>query len=187
MIRTCVSRAAALFAFIGLAIVADPLHAQNDTRFGLKAGLVGPGCIYVDDSACIDGDVNPGFGGFVDYMLADRLSGGLYLDIQRVSAEASDEVETMFDVGLALKAVIPLSGSNLTFRPGFGFGYGRVVVADLPTTFLTMRVPLEVTVDLASGRSMGGEFGVYFAPMGGNDESDVSFGPGFVLKFVFGF
>lgn len=187
MIRTCVSRTAALLAFIALAIVAGPVEAQNDVRYGLKAGLVGPGCVYVDDSACIDGEVNPGFGGFVDYMLADRLSGGLYLDIQRVGVEAFDETETMFDVGLALKAVIPLSGSNLTFRPGFGFGYGRVVVFDEATTFLTMRVPLEVTVDLASGRSMGGEFGVYFAPMGGTDDADVSFGPGFLLKFVFGF
>jgi hypothetical protein len=50
-----------------------------------------------------------------------------------------------------------------------------------------MRVPLEVTVDLASGRSVGGELGVYFAPMGGTEEVDVTFGPGFLLRFVIGF
>lgn len=165
-----------------LLVSASPAHAQLGTlTYGVKAGLVAPGCVYIDDSFCFDADANLGLGGFLDYALAERLSGGLFVDVHSVSVEGSD-TETMIDLGFMLKAFIPVSGDAVALRPGFGLGYGRVTVEGEDVEFLTLRAPLEVLYVGGGGITWGGELALYYGPTGGSDESDVTFGPGFMLR-----
>lgn len=175
-------RSALAVALTGLlvAAVSSPLAAQElETEYGLKAGIVTPGCIYVDDSDCIDGEVSYSVGGFLDYPLSPRLFGGLALDLHGVSAENSDDTETLLGVSLTLKADIPQDA--LTFRPGVGLGFGRVDFGQETSQHLT----LQGLVDLVFPRpdmSFLVEVSVYASPAGGTDCCDVTFGPGGTLR-----
>lgn len=180
-VRT-IRRSALAVAFTGLlvAVVSSPLSAQEmETQYGLKAGVFTPGCIYVDDFDCIDGEVSYSVGGFLDYALSPRLFGGLALDVHDVSAEAAEDSETLVNLAMTLKANIP--GDALTFRPGFALGYGRV---DLETE-TSQHLTIQGLIDLVfprPGMSFLVEVSVYASPAGGTDCCDVTFGPGGTLR-----
>ena len=163
-----------------------PLAAQDALSFGAKAGAVGPGCVYIEDSDCFESDVNYSFGGFLDYLFAERISGGLFADVHGISGEGTEDTENMIDLGATLKGIILASGGSVTLRPGLGVGYGMVTVADEDVKFLTLRGMLEALFDVG-GLRVGAEAGVYTGPSGGNEELDVTFGPGFLARAIIEF
>lgn len=175
-------RSALAVALMGLpmAVVSSPLSAQEmETEYGLKAGIVTPGCIYVDDSDCIDGEISYSLGAFLDYPLSPRLFGGLALDVHDASHEAAEDSETLLNIAMTLKANIPQDA--LTFRPGFALGYGRVDIGNETSQHLT----IQGLVDLVFPRpdmSFLVEASVYASPAGGTDCCDVTFGPGGTLR-----
>lgn len=182
-------RTPALVLVLALAGGVRPADAQaptNDLTYGVKAGLASPGCVYIDDSDCLETDLNYALGAFLDYALAPRLVGGLFLDVLGVSGEATD-TETLLDVGFALKAQIDLPNNAVRLRPGFGVGYGFISVEGESAGFLTLRLPLEVLLVTGAGRAYGMELAVYTGPWGGSEESTIVFGPGVILRGVYTF
>jgi hypothetical protein len=160
------------------------IGAKN-TVFSIKAGVISPGCVYVEDSDCFETNVSYSVGLAVDRRLGERFFGGLYLDTHGVSSDALDETELLLDVGVALKAELA-SGATYLFRPGIGFGYGRISIFDETSQHLTLRGMLEAIL-VRARYSLLGEIGVYYSPAGGTPDADVSFGPGLLARVGVGF
>ncbi len=96
---------------------------DKGTVYGFKVGLISPGSIDVEDFSD-DGDMSYSLGGFVDYALAEKIYGGISLDLHNMSFY--DESKIMYDISGTLKAKIFSETSNLTFRPGIAIGYGGI-------------------------------------------------------------
>lgn len=172
-------RSIGLLSLLTLAL-ATPVAAQSDdVLFGLRAGVVDVDC-FETDAGCVDADLSPSLGAFVDYEVLGPLSTGLYLDVHGLTGDFDDR-EYMLDVGAALKAQLGGRSSRAFLRPGVGVGYGTVDVGD-GAQLLTTRATLEVIVPQAGGMSWMFEGGGYMAPMGDANGGDVEFGPGLLLR-----
>lgn len=170
------------FTLLALLVSATSVQAQADkpTIFGVKAGVVGPGCVYVDDSDCFDSSVSYSLGGFVDTRLGEKLLGGIALDLHNGSSADSDFEELIYDLSLNLKADL---GETTTFRPGFGLGYARSDVEGETLQAMTVRALLEVILPSSGqGPNWLGEVALYASPAGGTECCDVTWGPGFYLR-----
>jgi len=163
-------------------LAAAPLAAQSDdVLFGVKAGIVELDCVDVEDVICIDTDLAPSGGVFLDYGLTDAVFGGLYADVHGVKGDFGDDREYMIDVGAMLKATFGSTMRRAYFRPGIGAGFGTLDVGET-AQFLTTRATLEVVIPQVGGTSWLAEAGVYYAPLGSAGDADVTFGPGFMLR-----
>lgn len=171
--------AAVLFA------LPDPAFAQEgaasvlarNTTFGVKAGLISSGTIYVDDGE-FDSDASYSIGAFVDHRLAPKLFGGLGLDVHNISA--FDEEKMLIDAELTLKALIGEGRGRVAFRPGIGLGYGSVgeisgVAAS--SQYFTVRGFAEILLPMSGRSAWLGEIAVLAGPSGGNSDLDITFGP----------
>lgn len=162
-----------------LLAAAAPAAAQDDVTFGLRAGVVDVDC-FETDAGCLDVDLSPSIGGFVDYGILGPFALGLYTDVHGLTGDF-DGREYMLDVGGALKAQLGGPSARAFLRPGIGVGYGTVDVGT-GAQLLTTRATLEVVIPQAGGFSWMFEGGAYMAPKGDADGTDVEFGPGLLLR-----
>ncbi len=153
---------------------------EKPTTFGVKAGLWKPGTVYVggmDDGSSISYMV----GGLVDYKLAPKFSGGLNLDIANMSS--FDESSTLLMIGFMMKAWIVNEDETYIIRPGFGISYGNLGGNDAidGTDHLILNGVVELVIP---GESMNWlfELGITGSVDGGNDDVEVTYGPGFILR-----
>ena len=167
------------FVSVLLLAAALPAAAQDDVTFGLRAGVVDIDC-FETEAGCVDVDMSPSLGGSIDYGILGPLSLGLYADVHGLTGDFEDR-EYMLDLGGALKAQIGGPSARAFLRPGIGVGYATVDVGD-GAQFLTTRATLEIVVPQAGGLSWLFEGGVYMAPKGDADGTDVEFGPGLLLR-----
>ena len=121
-------------------------------------------------------------GGFVDHMLAEKLSGGLYLDLNFMNA--FDESAVMFDAGATLKARIGEPKNRINWRPMIGVGYGNMgaIYAFSATSYLTLRAGAEAVFALGKRQALV-EGLIFGSPTGGNDDVTTTFGPVFLMRF----
>lgn len=172
--RTCI------LALLALSLcVSAGLAQERTTRFGVKATVLLPGDLYVaEPNRYFDFSTSFGAGAFVDTHLADKLLGGLYLDM--LEANAFDDTGLMLDLGVTLKAALRARHSGITWRPGIGVGFADLAsVGGLGSTrYLTLRGGLEVV--LPGGWLVEGS--VYGAPTGGNSDFTVSYGPMMMIR-----
>jgi hypothetical protein len=167
-------RPAITLALLALPLFASPGLAQRSTQFGVKGTVLLPGEAFVEEAnRYFDIDMSLGIGVLVDTRLGDKLLGGLYFDA--LQAKAYDETGLLLDVGVALKAALGRGAGHISWRPGFGIGFGHLapVGAIDGTQYLTLRGGLEVVFP-------GGwlvEGCVYGAPTGGNGDVTVTYGP----------
>lgn len=157
--------------------------------FGIKGGIITPGTVYLNDNFEIDTDLSYSVGGFLDYRLAPKLTGGLAIDFNNISLfEVSN---TLLDMGFTLKALVGSNTGRITFKPGIGFGFGLGISSDLEdvegSKYFTGRAITEVAIALRGKTSLLIEGNLYFSPAGGNDEYDITFGPMFLIRGGFAF
>ena len=151
----------------------------KETTFGAKGGLFGPGTVYVEGFD-YDSDMSFSFGGFLDYKLGPKMSGGVLLNFHDFS---SYESSTLIELGFMLKGWIYKDESNMTFRPGFGISYGMMSHEGMDnTSYLIMSGLAEFVFSTSGQISYLGEIGITGALAGGNDAYDVTFGPGFTIR-----
>lgn len=178
----CVVCLVLFFASVSLAEAQDDSMAgflSRETTVGVKGGLTYPGCVYIEDSDCLDSDVNWSLGGFLDYQLSPQFLGGVYLDLDGLSGDFVDD-DIFAEVGFALKAQIGGDISPALIRPGFSVGLGRAF--DLETTHLTIKGLVEVVVPTGGRIAWMGEAALWAGPAGGNEDVDVTFGPGVIVR-----
>jgi hypothetical protein len=149
----------------------------KDVIWGIKGGIAGGGTAWYDDEIEIEIDGGYALTGFVDYRLGPKLFGTLALHIVPLSGDA--DVEALKDLSLLLKAAVG-GGPNaqFLFRPGFGFGYG----SDGDAKYLMMHTFVEM-VPIRASKPWVFDLGMFFAPVGGSDEYDMTLEPRITLRF----
>ena len=165
------------------ALSAEAISADVRTRemtAGFKAGLISPGTFWVGDYDS-DSDLSYHFGGFLDYKLGPKISGGLALNFSNFSYR--DDSSNMLELGFMIKAWVFSEESNLTFTPGFGISYGRlgdngyIEAAD----FFIINGLVDMIIGMENYDLLL-ELGITGSPVGGNDDWDMSYGPGFFIR-----
>jgi hypothetical protein len=166
------------------AIATAQAPADRPTTFGVKGGFVLPGAFYWHEGPYASYDLSLSWtaGGFVDHMLAEKLSGGLYVDLNFMNA--FDESAVMFDLGATLKARIGRSADRISWRPLIGVGYGNMgsIYLFSATSYLTLRAGSEAVFALGKHQALV-EGLILGSPTGGNEDVTTTFGPVFLMRF----
>jgi hypothetical protein len=154
---------------------------EQQTTYGFKVGLITPGIWYVGDYE-YEPDAGYTLGGFLDYKLGPKISGGLALDIHKFNAY--EESGTLFDIGVTLKALIYGANSKFVFRPGFGIGYGMLGEMGIyeSSTYMLLKGNVEMVILRPSGFSWLVDLGIMGAPTGGNNDADMYLDPGLFVR-----
>lgn len=149
--------------------------------YGLKAGIVSPGTWFVGDFE-YDPDMGYSLGGFLDYKLGPKITGGGYIDVHRISAYETSN--SLFDLGVTIKAIIYSQTSSFTFKPGIGIGYGTLGKMDIyaSTTYMVLKGYVDIVYSTPGSVSWLGEIGLWGSPNGGNDDFEAYFGTGLILR-----
>lgn len=149
--------------------------------YGLKAGLVSPGTWYAGDFS-YDPDMGYSLGGFLDYKLGDKITGGLYVDVDGINVYETSS--TLYDIGITIKAILYSQTSTFTFKPGIGIGYGALGKVDYyaSTNYMMLRGFVDVVYSTSSSISWLGEIGLWGSPNGGNDDFEAYFDTGFMVR-----
>ena len=159
---------------------------------GFKFGLIGSGSVGFGDRG-IKQRVGPSAGFFFDQPFGPRLHYGLSMDLHKMSwrrqmpANRWDQSEWLLDLGVNLKGNLLSENSPLDLRPGVGAGVaflGRMESAGVSgSNYLTLRAFVELIFVSASDLMGMLEGGVWYAPSGGDNASDLSIGPLWTLRF----
>lgn len=149
---------------------------------GVKLGLATPGEVSVDGVGSDDADISYSFGGFYDYPLSPKLTGGVAVDVDGLSYE--DESGTMFNLALTLKAVIDRPDSKILWRPGLYIGYGRGSSGALDdgADFFVVGGLVELLILSEESINWLVELAIIGGPSGGNEDYEITYGPGFRLR-----
>lgn len=176
----------AIILVIGLAgITTAGDIREKPTTFGIKAGLFSPGTYYITDFSYgeFDSDMGISLGGFLDYKLAEKITGGLSLDFGTLGVY--EEGTSLIDLGVTLKALLAPENSNIVIKPGFGFGFGTVGEIGSyveGSNYLMLKGIIEMIIVTQSNMSFLVEAQILGGTSGGNDDYEMAFGPGFLLR-----
>lgn len=166
----------------------SPSHAQRaggegaaaflnsgTTFWGVKGGFWGGATVYVANGASTSawGDGGISLGGFVDYALSPKLTGGLLADWTDFDGDP------VYDFSIALKALVGGEDRTIGFRPTIAFGY-----ASFAESYgnLTLRGGVEAVKPTGRGSAWVAELLLYGSPTGGDEDYWVTWGPGVLLR-----
>jgi len=161
-------------------LYAGDITAKN-TVYGLKAGLITGGEFWI-------GGADPGtsasfsFGGFMDYKLGEKITGGLALEFHNMTNE--DDGNILIDIGITLKAQIAKPSSKFIFRPGIGLAYG--ILGELGpaegSNYFVLKGGSDMIIKSSNNFNWLVDVQIIGAPTGGNDDYEMTFGPMFLLR-----
>ena len=169
-----------IFVFLSGAALATDVR-NTPTTYGVKLGLISPGTWFVGDFE-YDPDMGYSIGGFLDYKLGPKISGGIDLDLNGFNAYETSS--NLINFGITLKAILYSETSNLTFRPGIGIGYGTIGKMDIyeSSSYFMLKGGVEMVYSAPGGLSWLGELALIGSPDGGNDDIEMYLGTGFLLR-----
>jgi len=178
----------ALFILIVVTTIvfAPDLRAQNlvgrATRgmVGVKLGFISNGMIREEQSHWTELGMSGGVYGDLP------IGGGFYIPVSFDfhSFRLAKNWEVMLDVGVGLKATYKIQRTNVEIKPGVAIG-----VANLPqlgvvetSNYITTKLMLEVHFPINKRHSWVGEIALFGAPVGRNNEYDVTIGPILIVR-----
>jgi len=163
----------------------------GDSYTGVKFGLIGSGRVDVVGRR-IDQRSGLSAGFFFDQPFGSRLHYSLSADLmkmawrERTPCITLEESEWLLDLGVNLKGNFVSENRPLGFRPGVGVGaafLGRMEMAGVSSSsYLTLRAFAEIVYFSPGDLMFLLESGVWYAPSGGDNATDVSMGPLFTLR-----
>ena len=153
---------------------------------GVKLGLISSGSVDIDDDSDKQrAGLSAGF--FFDLPLGSRLHYGLSTDLHKMSWQGErftnrvDETGWLLDLGVNLKGNFVNEDSPFGFRPGIGAGVGFLGKMDAlgvsGSSYVTLRAFAEIVYFSPGDLMFVFEGGVWYAPSGGDNVTDVSIGP----------
>ena len=171
-----------LFVLAFLPLCHSTICAQGEkNEFGVSVGLLTAGEYYVAEF-----DVYQGTGSglmlhtFYDHFVAEHFGLGVFFSFSRPELNFFEEPASYTEVGLALKPRFFL-GDNFTVKPGLNLGY-RVINESFiedPVTGLGIDLTTEIQFNIAGAFKPYVDLGFITQPTGGNEDSDITFGPVF--------
>ncbi len=158
--------------------------SEGETYTGVKAGVIGSGNVDIDGTE-IDHSTGFSLGLCYDFPLGERVHYGISIDMHRMKWSGTDEnfqgedTETLLDLGLAWKYMLVTSEDRFAIRPGLGVGFGTVRRRQTlnGTNYLTVKAFTEIIYFSARGTGFLAEIGGFYAPTGGDSETDIKIGP----------
>ena len=179
----------ALLVFLTASSVAA--YDSGVSYTGVKLGLIGSGSVNNDDDSDHQ-QVGPSAGLFFDLPLGSRLHYGLATDLHKMSWRGErldyriDETGWLLDIGVNLKADFFGDDSSLGIRPGIGVGVGFLEKMDglgvSGSSYVILRGTTELVYFTPGDLMFVLEGGVWYAPSGGDNVTDVSIGPLVLLR-----
>ncbi len=154
---------------------------ERETTINVQVGLISPGTFWVE-GVDFETDMSFGVSGGFDYKLGEKITGGVVVGFNNFSGY--DDSASMIEIGFLIKAWIQQEGSNLLFRPGFGLSYGRlgsIGPAD-SSGYLVINGTFELIILTEQNFNWLIMAGITGAPIGGNDEFEMTYGPGLILR-----
>jgi hypothetical protein len=149
---------------------------EKSSFVGASLGFIGRGEFRLPDRRY---ETDPGFtyGVRFDFRLHNMIYWGVSADVHRLHIR--DTGQYMLDLNLNLKKMYFGRSSQVGFRPGIGLGFAhlanfREVKA---TTYFTCRTTFEVIFFSESKAAWLLEVGLMAAPVGGNRNMSISYGP----------
>ncbi|MCA9597771.1 MAG: hypothetical protein KC776_30875 [Myxococcales bacterium] len=168
----------------------QPYAAPTDPTWslGLKAGVLVPGSVYVKElDRNLDTSMGPLALASIDGIVAPKLSLGAFLLHARPSLDVGgDDLSTAITtLGATIKARFG-DPQAIQFRPGIAFGYQLIDLTEGDDDFDVIKGfdiggLFEVSIPTGSSLRVPIELGFISQPVGGNDQTDVTFSPIFYL------
>jgi outer membrane protein with beta-barrel domain len=158
--------------------------SEGERYTSIKAGLIGSGTVDVEGTE-INQSTGFSLGLSYDFPLGERLHYGISVDLHRMkwSGDADrfqgEDAETLLDLGLVWKYMLVLSEDQFAIRPGIGAGYGTLRRRQTlnGTNYLTLKAFTEIIYFSARGTGLLVEVGGFYAPTGGDSDTDIKIGP----------
>jgi len=171
-----------LFLTVSVAVASD--FSEGERYTSVKAGVIGSGTVDIDGTD-VDQSLGLSIGLGYDFPLGERLHYGFAINLYRMkwSAETVDfqgeDTETMLDIGLAWKWMAVMSEDRFAIRPGLGVGYGTLRRRQSlnGTNYLTLKAFTEIIYFSARETGYMVEVGGFYAPTGGDSDTDIKIGP----------
>jgi len=183
----------ALLCMVLVAVTISAGSAQEQKwNFTFKGGLLLPGGVTIDPPGW-SFDTGAGWlvNGYFDAIVAPKLAIGAFrmLAVPSVTVLGDDYGVTVTTLGATMKGRFTLQ-NGMQLRPGLAIGYQMISTdaVDEGTNGLGIGGLFEVVKPLANSKNaLVGEVGFITQPSGGNEDSDVTFGPIFYLAFGYQF
>jgi hypothetical protein len=156
--------------------------SKSRSKFGAKLGLIYYSRLRVDG---ISYDTDIGFSGGVllDFPVSRRFLWGVEADLHDIHIFRTRK--KVLDMCLPLKYAIVFERQNWEIRPtvAAGFAYHNEIKSFVEQcTYLTLRGGLEAVFHSDTRYSAVVDFLVFGAPIGGNKDHRVTFGPTFIVR-----
>jgi len=188
---------AALLLLASSAVMAQDKPAYKPFDFGLSAGMIMPGGIYIGiaDEQVVT-SASPFFKAHVDAYIVEKLAMGLYVSYLKLSLDhwkGSTAVipdayngVTGFEIGCAIKPCFWLN-DQVALKPALEIGYRRMsldyIADDENASVNGMALGGNLALKFKAGAvSPFVDGGIISQPVGGNDYTSVSFAPIFALS-----
>jgi hypothetical protein len=178
--------------FLAVLFLAASASAQNLVQqkfgkwhrglFGLRAGIINSGTFTANGHE-YDANVALTGGVLFDFPLTRTSTFGFTADL--IDFQIFDKRQKALDVGVAFKYAIYRQYAKMALKPGLGVGYTYLAHIEFldPTGYLTLKAFLESVFYVDRRFAWLADFGVFWAPVGGNRDYDISYGPVVMLRF----
>ena len=168
------------------------LSAQNIVRsrfgrwhrgvFGFRGGIINATNIKIDGQK-FDANVALTAGVLFDFPLTHKSTFGFTADL--IDVQVASERQKALDVGMAFKYAVYKKEKMMSLKPGFGIGYSYLAHWRLlnASGYLTLKLFLETLFYSSHRYAWLFDFDIFWAPVGGNNEHDVTYGPAVMIRF----
>ena len=170
-----------LIAIAFLVMISGTVLSQNkDHEFGVTAGLWMSGDIELEDFGyTLKQATSPMIKAFYDYYIVEKFCVGMYGTMAFTDYPDVNESATMYEFGMTMKPRITVSPTFI-LKPGFNIGYR--IATDLPAGAsdvkgMGLNLSVEGQIKTQNNWTPHFEFGFLAQPVGGNDDTDVTFAP----------
>ena len=160
------------------------IRRKSMAKTGVKLGMIYSSRMWVDGGSNETG-IGLSGGVVIDVPVLRRLWSGLAMDLHDI--HVFDQRKKVLDLSLPVKYVFPFQRQKWELRAvtAAGFGYHSQVDFLDRSTYLTIKGGLEAVFHGESRFSMVADLLVISAPIGGNRDHRVTFGPTLITRLGF--
>ena len=176
----------AILAGVSLIVLQGAAAGQNLARytfgkkhravFGFKAGIINRASFRLDGNS-FETDAGWSLQTYWGIPVDSHLIFAPHIELNDI--QALEERQWAIDIGLDLKYHIYNDKKSVSHKPGVGIGYGHLALMGFleRSDYLTIRVFWEMTFFTRKRHAWLLDLTAYGAPVGGNDDYNVTYGP----------
>ncbi|HUV31028.1 MAG TPA: hypothetical protein VMY05_08080 [Acidobacteriota bacterium] len=159
-----------------------PYAPKSKGLVGIRAGIIGRATIDYGAERNLQSMIDLSLGLFWEVPFTRHAYSGIWIDGHNI--EAAGQQQFLLDVSLPVAYAYEFPRARMLLRPVIAFGLGHLANITFmdATSYLTIKVLVQLHFLLPKQRAWIIELGVFHAPVGGNSKLDVSIGPAVLLR-----